>query len=130
MGATVNPVTSGSRTLKDAVNEALRDWVQSVDSTHYLIGSVVGPHPFPMIVRDFQSIIGQEIKTQSIQQFGELPTAVIACVGGGSNAAGSFFQSLMMRWNLLVWKLEGEEMLWEIILLPCQLGTQEFSTGC
>jgi len=80
-------VESGSKTLKDATNEALRDWVATVDSTHYIIGSVVGPHPFPMMVRDFQSIIGKEIK----EQLGRLPGRVIACVGGGSNAAGAFF---------------------------------------
>ena len=91
MGAEVIPVKSGSRTLKDAVNEALRDWVKSVEYTHYLIGSVVGPHPFPMIVRDFQSIIGQELKEQTIEAFGEFPDVIIACVGGGSNAAGSFY---------------------------------------
>lgn len=87
LGAEVRPVESGARTLKDATNEALRDWVASVDSTHYIIGSVVGPHPFPMMVRDFQSVIGEEIK----QQLGRLPDRVIACVGGGSNAAGSFY---------------------------------------
>lgn len=87
LGAEVRPVESGARTLKDATNEALRDWVGSVDSTHYIIGSVVGPHPFPMMVRDFQSVIGQEIK----QQLGRLPDRVVACVGGGSNAAGCFF---------------------------------------
>ena len=87
LGAEVIPVESGSRTLKDATNAALRDWVASVDHTHYIIGSVVGPHPFPMMVRDFQSVIGQEIH----QQLGALPDRVIACVGGGSNAAGSFY---------------------------------------
>ena len=91
LGAKVIPVKSGSQTLKDAVNEALRDWVSSVETTHYLIGSVVGPHPFPLIVRDFQSVIGQEIKTQSKSVLGKLPDFIIACVGGGSNAAGSFY---------------------------------------
>jgi tryptophan synthase beta chain len=91
MGAKVNPVASGSKTLKDAINEALRDWVANVDTTHYLIGSVVGPHPFPMIVRDFQSVIGNEIRRQSLEKHGRLPDAVVACVGGGSNAAGSFY---------------------------------------
>lgn len=90
LGAEVRPVESGSRTLKDATNAALRDWVASVDDTHYIIGSVVGPHPFPMMVRDFQSVIGQEIH----QQLGRLPDRVIACVGGGSNAAGSFYPFL------------------------------------
>lgn len=87
LGTEVRPVESGSRTLKDATNEALRDWVTTVDDTHYIIGSVVGPHPFPMMVRDFQSVIGREIK----QQLGRLPDRVIACVGGGSNAAGAFY---------------------------------------
>ena len=91
LGANVNPVSSGSRTLKDAINEALRDWVTNVKTTHYLIGSVVGPHPFPTLVRDFQSVIGNEIKKQMIHERGKLPDAVVACVGGGSNAAGSFY---------------------------------------
>jgi tryptophan synthase beta chain len=91
LGAKVNPVSSGTKTLKDAINEAMRDWVTNVSRTHYLIGSVVGPHPFPMIVRDFQSVIGNEIKEQSIKKEGRLPNAVVACVGGGSNAAGTFY---------------------------------------
>ena len=91
MGAEVRPVTSGSRTLRDAINEALRDWMASVDSTHYIIGSVVGPHPFPMIVRDYQSVIGRETRQQCLETMGRLPDEVIACVGGGSNAAGMFF---------------------------------------
>lgn len=91
LGATVIEVESGSRTLKDATNEAMRDWMDSVEHTHYIIGSVVGPHPFPMIVRDFQAIIGQETKAQCLRHMGRLPDAVVACVGGGSNAAGIFF---------------------------------------
>lgn len=91
MGAEVRPVTSGSRTLRDAINEAMRDWMASVDSTHYIIGSVVGPHPFPMMVRDFQSIIGREARQQCIERVGRLPDEVIACVGGGSNSAGMFY---------------------------------------
>jgi len=91
LGARVIPVNKGSASLKDAVNEAMRSWVSSVENTHYMIGSVVGPHPFPMIVRDFQSIIGTEIKTEFDRRFGELPDAIVACVGGGSNAAGSFY---------------------------------------
>lgn len=91
LGARVVEVDSGSRTLKDATNEAMRDWQQSVQNTHYIIGSVVGPHPFPMIVRDFQSVIGRETKAQSLRAFGRLPDAVVACVGGGSNAAGIFY---------------------------------------
>jgi tryptophan synthase beta chain len=91
MGAEVRPVTSGSRTLRDAINEALRDWMASVETTHYIIGSVVGPHPFPMMVRDFQSVIGRETRRQSLEQFGRLPDEVVACVGGGSNSAGMFY---------------------------------------
>jgi tryptophan synthase beta chain len=94
LGAKVNPVASGSRTLKDAINEAFRDWVTNPDSTHYLIGSAVGPHPFPMIVRDFQSIIGKEIKRQILREEGKLPDALVACVGGGSNAIGTFYPFL------------------------------------
>ncbi len=91
LGAEVRPVTSGSRTLRDAINEALRDWMSSVETTHYIIGSVVGPHPFPQIVRDFQAVIGREAREQSLAQIGRLPDSVIACVGGGSNAAGMFY---------------------------------------
>jgi tryptophan synthase beta chain len=91
LGAEVRPVSSGSRTLRDAVNEAFRDWMSSVDTTHYCLGSVVGPHPFPRIVRDFQSIIGRETRAQCLEQLGRLPELVVACVGGGSNAAGMFF---------------------------------------
>ncbi len=91
MGAEVFPVESGSRTLKDATNEALREWMSSVTDTHYIIGSVVGPHPFPMLVRDFQSVIGRETKAQCREQLGRLPGVVVACVGGGSNAAGMFY---------------------------------------
>ncbi len=90
LGAEVIPVTSGSQTLKDATNEALRDWVTNVRTTFYIIGSVVGPHPYPMIVRDFQSIIGKETRQQFKRETGKLPTAVVACVGGGSNAIGIF----------------------------------------
>ncbi len=90
MGAEVFPVESGSKTLKDATNEAMREWMSSVEHTHYIIGSVVGPHPFPQMVRDFQSVIGTETKEQSLAQFGKLPEVVVACVGGGSNAAGMF----------------------------------------
>lgn len=90
LGAEVVPVTSGSRTLKDALNEAMRDWVTNVDDTHYIIGTVAGPHPYPMIVRDFQSVIGRETKLQFRQRQGGLPDVVIACVGGGSNAMGMF----------------------------------------
>ena len=91
MGAEVRPVTTGSRTLRDAINEAMRDWMASVRDTHYIIGSVVGPHPFPMMVRDFQSVIGREAREQCLAQVGRLPDEVIACVGGGSNSAGMFY---------------------------------------
>lgn len=91
MGAEIRPVTTGSRTLRDAVNEAMRDWMSSVEDTHYILGSVVGPHPFPMIVRDYQSVIGRETIEQSQERFGRLPDVVVACVGGGSNAAGMFY---------------------------------------
>ena len=91
LGAHVHPVDSGSATLKDALNEALRDWVTNVDDTYYIIGSVTGPHPYPMIVRDFNSVVGQELITQSNELFNKLPEAVVACVGGGSNAMGAFY---------------------------------------
>lgn len=90
LGAEVVPVTSGSKTLKDAGNEAMREWMGSIDDTHYIIGSVVGPHPYPMMVRNFQSIIGREARRQCIEQTGGLPSALVACVGGGSNAIGLF----------------------------------------
>ena len=90
LGAEVRPVTSGSQTLKDAVNEALRDWVATVESTHYCLGSVMGPHPFPWMVREFQAVIGQEARAQCQQLLGTTPDYVVACVGGGSNAAGTF----------------------------------------
>jgi tryptophan synthase beta chain len=91
LGANVVGVSSGSRTLKDAMNEALRDWATNVDSTYYIIGTVAGPHPYPMLVRDFQSIIGREVKEQSLRQIGRLPDSLVACVGGGSNAIGMFY---------------------------------------
>ncbi len=90
LGARVQPVDAGSRTLKDAINEAIRDWVTNVRTTHYLLGSALGPHPYPMIVRDFQSVIGREARAQMLEQVGRLPDTVIACVGGGSNAIGIF----------------------------------------
>ncbi len=91
LGAKVHTVTSGTMTLKDAVNETFRDWISRVFDTHYVIGSTMGPHPFPMIVRDFQSVISEEAKNQILKKEGKLPTAVVACVGGGSNAMGSFY---------------------------------------
>lgn len=97
LGAEVVPVTSGSKTLKDALNEAMRDWVTNVDNTHYIIGTVAGPHPYPMLVRDFQAVIGEETKRQFAEQVGGLPDAIVACVGGGSNAMGIFYPFLEDR---------------------------------
>ncbi len=91
MGTKVIPVRTGSRTLRDAINEAMRDWMTTVQNTHYIIGSVVGPHPFPVMVRDFQSVIGRETRAQCLGQLGRLPEVVVACVGGGSNSAGMFY---------------------------------------
>lgn len=91
LGATVVPVNSGTATLKDAVSEAMREWTTRISDTHYCLGSVMGPHPFPTIVRDFQSVISSEIKQQMLEKEGRLPDAVVACVGGGSNAIGSFY---------------------------------------
>ena len=94
LGATVIPVTAGTRTLKDATSEAIRNWITTVDSTHYIIGSVVGPHPYPMIVRDFQKVIGEEANEQLIEMEGRLPHTCVACVGGGSNSIGLFYPFL------------------------------------
>jgi len=91
LGANVIPVESGTRTLKDAMNEALRDWVTNVDTTYYIIGTVAGPHPYPMLVRDFNAVAGREARRQSFEEFGKLPDALVACVGGGSNAMGLFY---------------------------------------
>jgi tryptophan synthase beta chain len=91
LGATVVPVESGSRTLKDALNEAMRDWVTNVESTFYIIGTVAGPHPYPMMVRDFNSVVGRELRTQMPEEIGRQPDAILACVGGGSNAMGAFY---------------------------------------
>ncbi|HEX7681359.1 MAG TPA: tryptophan synthase subunit beta, partial [Thermoanaerobaculia bacterium] len=94
LGAEVVPVTSGSRTLKDAINEAIRDWVTNVRTTHYIIGSVLGPHPYPLVVRDFQSVIGREALAQLRKRTGSIPDVAVACVGGGSNAIGLFYEML------------------------------------
>jgi tryptophan synthase beta chain len=94
LGAKVYPIESGSKTLKDAINEAIRDWIANVKTTYYLIGSAVGPHPYPMMVRDFQSVIGREIKQQIWETEGTMPNSIVACVGGGSNAIGSFYAFL------------------------------------
>lgn len=107
-GATVIPVKSGSRTLKDAINEALRDWVANVRETHYLIGSVVGPHPFPTLVRDFQTVIGRETRAQILEREERLPDAIVACVGGGSNAIGMFTPFLRDRTALFGAEAGGE----------------------
>ena len=101
LGATVHPVTSGAQTLKDAINEALRDWITNVRSTHYVLGSAVGPHPFPSMVCDFQSVIGRELRTQSRALWGRLPDLAVACVGGGSNAIGTFHPLLRTPVQLL-----------------------------
>jgi len=106
LGAEVVPVTTGSRTLKDAINEALRDWVANVDSTHYLLGTVAGPHPFPTMVRDFHSVIGNEARAQMIDQIGGLPDAVAACVGGGSNAIG-IFHAFLDDSDVQLWGFEA-----------------------
>jgi tryptophan synthase beta chain len=114
LGATVVPVTSGSRTLKDAINEALRDWVATVEHTHYCIGSVMGPHPFPMLVRDFQRIIGVEAREQVLEITGRLPDAVVACVGGGSNAMGIFHRFIPDT---------------SVALIGCEAGGDGLATG-
>ena len=105
LGARVIPVSTGSRTLKDAINAALRDWITNVRTTHYLLGSAVGPHPFPSIVADFQSVIGREIRTQSRRAFGRLPDLAVACVGGGSNAIGTFHP--LLRTPVELWGVEA-----------------------
>ena len=114
LGATVIPVTAGSRTLKDAINETFRDWVATVENTHYCIGSVMGPHPFPTMVRDFQRIIGVEAREQVVAKAGRLPDAVIACVGGGSNAMGAFHAFI------------GDE---SVRLIGCEAGGDGVETG-
>ncbi len=106
LGATVVPVESGSRTLKDALNEAMRDWVTNIDDTFYIIGTVAGPHPYPAMVRDFQSIIGREARSQIMQQEGRLPDALVACVGGGSNAIGLFYPFIEDK-NVAIYGVEA-----------------------
>ncbi|MDR2967017.1 MAG: tryptophan synthase subunit beta [Methanobacteriaceae archaeon] len=113
LGAKVNPVSSGTKTLKDAVNETMREWSTRVHDTHYVLGSVMGPHPFPMIVRDFQSVIGEEIRKQLFEYESKLPTAIVACVGGGSNAIGSFYNFI------------GDE---KVKLVGCEAGGEGIDT--
>ncbi len=110
MGTEVHPVESGSRTLKDAINEALRDWVSNVENTHYLIGSVVGPHPYPMMVRDFQSVIGNEVKQQIMEKEGRYPDSIVACTGGGSNAIGIFYPFIEEDVKLIAVEAGGKGM--------------------
>ncbi|HID26922.1 MAG TPA: tryptophan synthase subunit beta [Methanosarcinales archaeon] len=108
LGAEVIPVESGSKTLKDAINEAMRDWVTNVENTYYLLGSIVGPYPYPVIVRDFQSVIGLEIKLQILDKEGKLPDSVVACTGGGSNAIGAFYEFLESEVHLISVEAGGE----------------------
>lgn len=119
----VVPVESGSRTLKDAVNEALRDWVTNLASTHYLVGSCIGPHPFPTIVRDFQKVIGKEIKSQLHEIMGKLPDVVVACVGGGSNAIGTFYDFIPDKDVRLIGVEAGGEGLYSDVLTNRELIT-------
>lgn len=114
LGAKVHCVTSGTMTLKDAVNEALRDWISRITDTHYVIGSVMGPHPFPTMVRDFQSIIGKEVKAQILEYEGRLPDAIVACVGGGSNAMGIFHEFIKDE---------------QVRLIGCEAGGKGINTG-
>ena len=123
LGAEVREVDSGSRTLKDAINEAIRDWVTNVESTHYLLGSAVGPHPYPMMVRDFQSVIGKEARGQVLQAEGRLPDYVVACVGGGSNAIGMFFPFINDKGVRLVGVEAGGEGLGGKHAAPLSWGT-------
>ncbi len=106
LGAEVIPVTSGSKTLKDALNEAMRDWVTNVDDTFYIIGTVAGPHPYPMLVRDFNAVVGREARAQMLEEYGRLPDALVACVGGGSNAIGLFHHFLNDR-DVAIWGAEA-----------------------
>ena len=109
LGAEVHSVESGSATLKDALNEALRDWVTNVDNTYYIIGSVTGPHPYPMIVRDFNSVVGEEVVSQSKELFNDMPNAIVACVGGGSNAMGIFYPFIDIKETRLIGVEAGGE---------------------
>ena len=108
LGATVVPVSSGSKTLKDALNEAMRDWVTNIDNTYYIIGTVAGPHPYPMMVRDFNAVVGREVRQQCLSQIGKLPDTLVACVGGGSNAIGLFHPFLNDKGELIGVEAAGE----------------------
>ncbi len=124
MGANVIPVETGSKTLKDAINEAMRDWITNVENTYYLIGSVVGPHPYPVIVREFQRVIGKETRRQILESEGKLPDAIVACVGGGSNAIGIFYDFLKdMNVNLIGVEAAGEGLDTEMHSASCCMGT-------
>lgn len=123
LGAKVHPVDAGSQTLKDAINEALRDWITNVRTTYYLLGSVVGPHPYPMMVRDFQSVIGKEIR-QQCKKLGKIPKAVIACVGGGSNAMGTFYEFLDSKVALYGVEAGGEGLSTEKHSATLSAGTE------
>ncbi len=123
LGATVHEVDSGSKTLKDATNEAMRDWMGSVEHTHYILGSVVGPHPFPMIVRDFQAVIGRECRAQAMEQMGGLPDCLVACVGGGSNAAGIFYPFIEDKVEMLGVEAGGRSMELGQHAAPLMLGS-------
>lgn len=124
LGADVHPVDAGSQTLKDAINEALRDWITNVRTTYYLLGSVVGPHPYPMMVRDFQSVIGREIRQQSRKLGKKVPSAIIACVGGGSNAIGTFHEFLDSKVSLYGVEAGGEGLNTEKHSATLSAGTE------
>lgn len=129
LGAEVIPVTSGNKTLKDAGNEAIRDWVANVENTHYIIGSVVGPHPYPMLVRDFQSVIGNETRKQILEKENKLPNYVIACVGGGSNSMGMFYPFLNDNINLIGVEAAGEGLNTEKHCASLTLGSEGIFQG-
>ena len=112
LGAKVHPVTSGTQTPKDAVNETMREWTNRVSDTHYVLGSVMGPHPFPMMVRDFQSVISKEAREQILEKEGKLPAAVVACVGGGSNAMGMFYNFILDEKVQLI-AVKPQEEVWK-----------------
>lgn len=136
LGATVVPVKTGSRTLKDAINEAMRDWVTNVEDTHYLVGSAIGPHPFPTVVRTFQSVIGKEVQKQMMERINKVPDYLIACVGGGSNAIGLFHPFMnVKRANGELVKMIGVEAGGEGVQTgrhsaPLSAGTPGVLHGC